>query len=140
MLYDPIRNQWVSATAEEVVRQNLIAQMIGQLGYAKGLLAVEKKLSAIASIHADADPERRIDLLCFLPKKEHFAPLLLVECKAMEIDSGAENQLFGYNRHIRAPFLALASPSGVKTLWREKGKIASVPFLPSFSQLAGHWT
>ncbi len=136
MLYDPIRGKLVPATPEEKIRQALIRQMIGSLGYPKGLIAVEKNLNSLIPIPSDSDPNRRIDLLCFVPRDEGLKPLLLIECKvAQEESRAAESQAFGYNQRIGAPFIALAGPHGIKTLWREGGRIASVPFLPPFAQL-----
>lgn len=136
MLYDPIRGKLVPATPEEKIRQALILQMIGGLGYPKGLIAVEKDLSSLARVPSDSDPNRRIDLLCFVPGNDGLRPLLLVECKAeKEEEQAAERQVFGYNLRIGAPFVAIAGPNGIKTLWREKERIASVPFLPPFAEL-----
>lgn len=116
--------QWVAATPEEVVRQNFIQKMLA-LGFPKGLISVEKNLA----------PDRRIDLLCHTTVKEKIVPLLLVECKAIEINRAAEQQVFGYNAAIQAPFICLANQKEIKTLWKEMDKIASVPFLPSYAQL-----
>lgn len=127
----------MAATPEERVRQKLIAQMIGALQYPKGLLAVEKKLGACAQLLPDVDPHRRIDLLCFTPKKEGLIPLLLIECKGEGGDSEdeAEKQLLGYNQWISAPFLAIARPNGIKMFWKEKEHVRSVLFLPSYPEL-----
>lgn len=111
--------------------------MIGELGYPKNLLAVEKDLASLPHLVSplNADPNRRIDLLCFTPGKEGLIPLLLIECKAGAIDTAAERQALGYNAAVGAPFVCLVNGEGAKTLWREKGKIGSVPFLPTYSQL-----
>jgi hypothetical protein len=116
-----IRKRWVADTPEERVRQNLIQKMIGELGYPKGLISVEKKIG-----------ERRYDLVCYTKSMQ---PLLLVECKAEKIDEAAENQAVGYNASLKAPFICLASPTEIKTLWQEREKIGSVPFLPTYSEL-----
>ena len=77
-LWDPIRSLWVTATPEERVMQHLIAKMVGEWGYPKGLLAVEKDLASLAP--GTFDPERRIVLLCFAPEgRGGVKPLLLVE-------------------------------------------------------------
>jgi hypothetical protein len=125
-LYDPIRAQFVRATPEEKIRQQVIQKMIGELGYPKGLIAIEKDLDTSS---------RRFDILCYVKKDSELRPLLLIECKADKIDEEAEAQAFGYNQSMRAPFIALASKEGIKTLWREQGRIASVPFLPRYEQL-----
>lgn len=105
--------------------------MIQELGYPKGLISVEKEVSSFSSF----DPSRRIDILCFHPAGQGLKPLLLIECKAETLSEQAEKQAFGYNEAIGAPFIALASAKAVRTMWRERGRIASVPFLPSFDQL-----
>lgn len=126
----------VRETPEEKVRQDLICRMIGSLGYPRSLISVEKAISSLIRVGREEDPLRRIDILCFMPKSDGLSPLLLVECKASEsaLDQ-AEAQVLGYNEKIKAPFIALASPMGVKTLWQEGKKMASIPFLPSFAQL-----
>lgn len=116
-----IRKRLVVATPEELVRQKLLQLMIGPLGYPKGLISVEKKIG-----------ERRYDLVCFT---KEIAPLLLVECKAIELNEAAVNQAFGYNDTLKAPFICLANAAEVKTLWSERGNLVSVPFLPSYEQL-----
>ena len=117
-----VRKRLVANTPEEAVRQSLIRRMIVDLGYPKGLIAVEKQIES-----------RRFDLVCYT---QAMSPLLLVECKAEKFGDAAEAQAFGYNATIKAPFICLASLNEVKLLWHEKsGKIASVPFLPTFAEL-----
>lgn len=125
-LWDPIRSLWVAATPEEKVRQKWISMMIGPLGYPKGLIAVEKHLQ---------NSRRRIDILCYTPHKDTLAPLLIVECKAKEEGEGPERQVFGYNFSVQAPFLCVIHGEKAKTFWKEGQTIASVPFLPPYSQL-----
>lgn len=105
--------------------------MINELGFPKGLIAVEKDLAQLSLIN----PNRRIDLLCYAPGKDGLKPLLLIECKVGRIKPQAERQVFGYNNAIGAPFIALASDTEIKMFWQELGRIVSVPFLPPFSQL-----
>lgn len=115
-----IRKKWVASTPEEGVRQSFLQRMLA-LGYPKGLIAVEKKIG-----------ERRFDIVCYTPEMR---PVLLVECKAGSIDAEAERQAIGYNEKVGAPFLCLVGCDGVKTMWSEKGKWKSVPFLPEYSQI-----
>lgn len=107
--------------------------MVQELGYPLRLMAVEKDLAALAGGHADL--RRRIDIVCFFKAEEGLLPLLLVECKAGSIEKGAEEQALGYNDLIQAPFICLVGNKEAKTLWREQGKTASVPFLPAYKQL-----
>jgi Type I restriction enzyme R protein N terminus (HSDR_N) len=105
--------------------------MIDELGYPKGLIAVEKEISSLDAPRLN----RRIDILCLRPGSVGVKPLLLIECKAGKITQEAERQALGYNDAIGAPFVALAGIDGIKTFWREHDRIASVPFLPRFEQL-----
>jgi hypothetical protein len=116
-----IRKRFVAATPEEAIRQGLLQKMISEWGYPKGLISVEKKIGS-----------RRYDVVCYT---RDVLPLLLIECKAIEINEAAENQAFGYNDAVKAPFICLASQTAIKTLWQEKGKIVSVPFLPKYAEL-----
>ena len=127
-LYCSIRCLYVEGTPEEQVRQRLISHMLGPLGYPRGLLAVEKNLFA-------SGEDRRVDLVCFTPSKESLKPLLLVECKAGLLTKEAENQLFGYNTKIGAPFLCLVNSAEIKMFWQELGERKVLGFLPSYMQL-----
>lgn len=117
----PIRNQWVANTPEEAVRQKLIQKMVAELGYPKGLISVEKKIG-----------KRRYDLVCYT---QSMTPLLLVECKAGELNEAAARQAFGYNATVKAPFICLANAIEIKTFWQELDGIKSVPFLPTYAEI-----
>jgi hypothetical protein len=123
-----VRQAEVSETPEERVRHRLLLNMIGPLGYPRGHLAVEKNLFSFGL-------QRRVDLVCFYPVKDLLKPLLLVECKAVVLTTEAENQLFGYNLQIGAPFLCLVNDAEIKTIWQEQNSMRSISFLPSYSQL-----
>ncbi len=97
--------------------------MIFELGFPKGLVSVEKQIG-----------KRRYDIVCFTPEMK---PLLLIECKAEEIDEAALRQALGYNDLLKAPFVTLVSEKGIETFWQEKGGVKSVPFLPLFKELYG---
>jgi hypothetical protein len=116
----------VAATPEEIVRQNLIQQMIRELGFPKGLISVEKGLPPF---------KRRFDLVCYANRTKGLIPLLLAECKAGSIDEAALQQALGYNDSVGAYFICLAGAKEIRTLWRERGEVKSVPFLPTYAQL-----
>lgn len=130
-LYDPLREIWVVATPEEVVRQRLLHAMIHQLGYPKHLLAVEKQLSELPNLTGgDPAPMRRADILCYSDFCEELAPLLLIECKEVSPDEDAHRQVLGYNHFVRAPFVAVAGPNEVELIFPER-----VPYLPLYADL-----
>lgn len=120
---------------EEIIRSQFLEKMISQLGFPKGLIAVEKDLASLSRHPVISDPHRRVDILSFAPTKEGLRPLLLVECKAKEIEEAALAQVLGYNRVIGAPFICLTNGILTKTFWREKKEMVSISFLPSFHQL-----
>lgn len=82
----------------------MIAQL-ESLGYPKHLMRTEVKL---------AKTTRRLDIVCYHPAKEGFSPLLLVECKAEKITLKALTQLVGYNYHLKAPLICLASKNQIE--------------------------
>jgi hypothetical protein len=125
---------------EEKIRQRFIEKMVGELGYPRALLAVEKDLASLAFLSAAMDPNRRLDILALTPGGEGLKPLLLVECKAKEIDEAALSQVLGYNRALGAPFVCLTNGTITKTFWKEIDSehamnLVSIPFLPSYRQL-----
>lgn len=116
-----IRNRIIKRTPEEIVRQSLLNKMIFDLGFLRGLIAVEKQVGT-----------RRYDLVSYTPEMR---PLLLVECKAGPIEKKAASQAFGYNDEIKAPFVSLANANEVRTFWRGNDGLESVPFLPTYKEL-----
>ena len=127
-VFDEIRNLWVAATPEEIVRQTLVKRMIQQLGYPKQQMAVERELASLPHLTPQKVPSRRIDILCF--SKELF-PLLIIECKKEKIDASALEQLLGYNSFVGAPFVAVAGKEEIAFHFRD----TTLPFLPPYTQL-----
>lgn len=136
-LYDPIREQWVAATPEERVRQKWIVHMIAVLGFPKESFLVEKKLSHLPHLSSRKVADRRIDLLVYTTLGGRFEPLLLVECKAEEIEESAIAQLAGYNRQVQATYIALISNNQVRFGYRKSQDelYQFHDFLPSFQEL-----
>lgn len=116
----------MSNRPEERVRQALLTKMTQELGYPPPLLALEFYLK---------ESGRRADIVCFSAGEKELKPLLVVECKADRLDEKAARQLVGYNFSLGAPFLSLASTSGVYTFWKEGAIFRFVPFLPRFVEL-----
>lgn len=138
-IYDRVRDLWVLATPEEIVRQNLLKKMINELFYPKELIVVEKALSEIPLFASVSTPLRRIDVACFAAKihpGHALYPLLLVECKESEKDAlKALEQVKGYNRFVKAYFIAVAHPGGELFGFLEQGSFRLLNYLPSYHQL-----
>lgn len=143
LLFDEMRQKWVKATPEELVRQQWLKRMTLQLGYPKELLVIEKEIKELPCISSIKVPDRRIDILCY-GKGESLAqplfPLLLIECKSKDAPLMAElaqDQLIGYNDSIGAPFVAVITGDQVRFRCVDtvKERTFSCSFLPSFKEL-----
>lgn len=120
-LYDPIRKKWVETTPEELIRQELITNLVGHLGYPSSLLSIEKELHKLPHLTLTARrevPKRRADLIAFgqdIHPHHALFPLLLVECKAVDLTPAFASQVISYNAFVQAPFVALANGRQVLT-------------------------
>lgn len=127
---------------EEKIRQALIERMVSSLGYPIECLVLEKYISHFPhlSLGNHKIPERRADLICFakdIHPKHLISPLLLIECKAVQLDSESMQQLMGYNYYIQAPFIALANQEEILTGWLnlQQKKYQFIFSLPSYQNL-----
>lgn len=137
-LYDFIRKKWVDATPEEIIRQQILRQMVDSFGYPASLIAVEKELSQLASLWqapAASLPKRRVDIIVFA---KNLMPLLMIECKAVNLTPQFAEQVIGYNAFVKAPWLALANGKEVLTghFDSDSGIHRFEPGLPTFNALS----
>lgn len=97
---------------EETIRRFWIKIMVEDLGFPRALIAVEKQLSKLPHIRhlpLNSIPNRRIDIVVFSKENEALFPLLLIECKAVDLHPRFFNQALSYNQVVQAPFVALAN-------------------------------
>jgi len=138
VVFDPVREAWVRATPEELVRQKWIRRLLGPLGFPKGLLVVEKPLRELPHLAGVSVPDRRLDLLCYATGVHSFYPLyplLLIECKASPLTESALDQLIGYNHHVKTPFIAAVTSEEVQFGYKEGETYQFYSFLPAFKEL-----
>lgn len=128
-VFDPLRNVWVAATPEEVVRQTWIQRMIGELQFPRELMAVEKELRSLP--HLLDVPNRRIDLLAFMKTNETLKPLLLIECKEAELTEKALDQVMSYNLYVKAPYVAVVNQRQI----RFRSSVGELSRMPSYLEL-----
>jgi hypothetical protein len=121
------------AFPEEKIRQSLLMFMQEELLYPKEVIAVEKSLSAFPHLQGKKVPQRRCDIAVFGTKD--LLPLLIIECKAVELNQKAFDQVIGYNHLINAPFLALANGKEVITLIKGQHGYQKVCGLPEYKVL-----
>jgi hypothetical protein len=141
-IYDKIRQEWVAATPEEIVRQKLINVMTHELGYPESLLCVEKSLHEmphLASISSSL-PYRRTDIICFardLHPDFSLYPLLTIECKAVPITQAVVSQVEGYNHYLKSYYICVVNDTEIKTGWFDstQNKYLFVDTLPSYAEL-----
>jgi len=108
------------------VRQALLEVLKKDLGFPKGLIAVEKKVEPL---------KRRLDVLCYHNLDGSPKPLLLIECKAEKIDQQAKDQVIGYNYYVKAPFIALVSRETNCTGWYNGKEYQFEEGIPTFYDL-----
>jgi len=137
-IFDPIRKVDVLAYPEEIVRQNLILEMVNNLSFPKEYICVEKNLKELPFLKEIKNlPKRRTYIICFFKKKDFLYPLLLIECKKDSISKKAIEQAIGYNHFIKAYFFCLAAKDKIQTFWynKKEQKYKNVNFLPAYEQL-----
>lgn len=100
-LFDIIRKKFVDVTPEEWVRQHLVHFLISNLDVPQSLISLEKQLIL-------NNTKRRTDIVVFTSSLK---PLLIVECKAPEIDINQQtlNQVLRYNLELNVPFIILSN-------------------------------
>lgn len=119
-LFCAVRKILVRATPEEYVRQGIIQYLIQDLGYLKGGISVEVSLQQMPHLSSSDTkvPKRRADIVCY----HQGWPLLLIECKAVNITEKTIRQLIGYNWYLKAPFIAVVNSKEVRFGYLDKNK------------------
>jgi hypothetical protein len=107
-----IRNKLVVLTPEEWMRQHLLSYMMDHLLYPKGFIAVEFALIYNGGI-------KRCDILVV---DRLGNPILIVECKAPEVEISQETflQVAKYDHALNASYLLITN--GLKHVFIEKSK------------------
>lgn len=140
-IYCLIRKDWVKATPEEKIRQELLKHITVGLGYPSSHLVVEKGLHQMPHLALQGSfPLRRADIVCFgkgIHPKETLYPLLLIECKAVKITPKMISQVVGYNHYMKAYFIAIANAEEARTGWWDplRKEYRFVSFLPAYADL-----
>ena len=137
-IFDPIRKKYIKPLPEEIIRNDLVKEMIYSLGYPKSSLSIEKKLKLLPHIKKEKYPNRRADIICFasgIHKDFELYPLILIECKKDKLNKNAFDQVIGYNYFVKAYFIALANKDEKIVFYKKKDKYESLKFLPTYRQL-----
>jgi hypothetical protein len=102
-IFDAIRKQWVMLTPEEWVRQNFLQYLLQVKKFPGSLIAVEKEIRLGELI-------KRCDIVIY---DRNATPLLMTECKAMEIEinASAAEQILRYNISLPVRYLVITNGS-----------------------------
>lgn len=141
-LYDPIRQKWVVANDEEILRQRILKWMLEKGHYPRGLISVELAIFAQSNTMGNTSvrtkKSRRYDILSYIKENDgSLAPALLIECKAKltteEQYLAALLQLQGYRAHINPKCIALVSSERSFYQWSENSQWFNG--LPTYTEL-----
>jgi hypothetical protein len=99
-VWDIIRQKYVRAFPEELVRQLLLRYLIAEKGY-QNHIAVEKQLILFGQT-------KRFDILLYNANSE---PTVLIECKSanVELNQAVFNQVSAYNLYFKLPYLIVCN-------------------------------
>ena len=100
-ILDPLRRKYVRLTPEEWVRQHLVQYLISDLGYPRGLIAIEKGIDLHGKrFRADVIVHDRTG-----------RAVLMAECKEPEVSISQEtfDQIAAYNRVVQARCLLVTN-------------------------------
>ncbi len=136
-VYDSIREQWVAATPEEIVRQRWIQKMVQELQFPKELLVIERELKMLPHLQQHPQlPTRRVDLLSFGKGIERpVFPLLLIECKDESLSEQALDQAIAYNTFVQAYYVAIVNRDQIRLRYNLACSTCEIDRLPSFIDL-----
>ncbi|HTA63698.1 MAG TPA: type I restriction enzyme HsdR N-terminal domain-containing protein [Bacteroidia bacterium] len=100
-VFDLIRKKYILLTPEEWVRQHVIHFLVEEKQFPTGLIEVEKQISLF-------NTNKRVDILV---RDTNLKPLLLVECKAVDVTlkQNEINQLARYQITLKAPYCMLTN-------------------------------
>ncbi len=122
------RKKKIILTPEEWVRQHFIAFFTEELGYPKGLLAIEKKITY-------GGLEKRWDLAVFMPDQRCF---LLLECKApsIAINQAVFEQSLTYFKGLQSNYLVMSNGVEHVILKKEKTGFKKLNYFPAYPPTA----
>ena len=100
-IFDTVRKIWVILTPEEWVRQNFLQYLLQVKQYPAALMAVEKEIAL-------GELRKRCDIVIYDRRGK---PLVMVECKAMEVEisTAVLEQILRYNISLPAKYLIITN-------------------------------
>lgn len=126
-VFDVIRKKHIVLTPEEWVRQHVIHFIIDEKKFPVGLIEVEKQITLF-------NTTKRVDVLV---RNTNLHPLLLVECKAINVPlTQAEiNQLARYQITLQAPYCMLTNGINHIVMKLEGETVTFLQELPVYTEI-----
>lgn len=118
------RHKYVRLTPEEWVRQQVLHQLVTDLGYPASGIAVEVQLTT----------KRRADAVVY---KSDLTPVMLIEFKAetVELSQKTLDQIAVYNRQYKVPYLLLSNGRQIVMAKVDEQQIIFLENIPEWTQL-----
>ena len=118
------RHKYVRLTPEEWVRQQVLHQLVTDLGYPASGIAVEVQLTT----------RRRADAVVY---KSDLTPVMLIEFKAetVELSQKTLDQIAVYNRQYKVPYLLLSNGRQTVMAKVDEQQIIFLENIPEWTQL-----
>jgi len=125
-IFDEVRKRWVRLTPEEWVRQNFVQYLIQKEMYPSSLIGVEKELLL-------NDIKKRCDLLVY----KNDLPVMLIECKEMDVDLSEHvlKQVLIYNIAMPVEYLCVTNGSYCYAWRRTDNALTVIKKFPSWLEL-----
>lgn len=130
--FDPVRKYFVPKTPEEEVRQKTILFLIEQLGVPCNRLRIEESMS-----HVKKRARGRADIVVYRDDEKNI-PLLVVECKAPEVDISCDEvreQAERYRAILKADYIMLVNGCQLITYQYQDGKQFELVNISSYQDL-----
>jgi len=129
-IFDTLRKKWVALTPEEWVRQNFIRYLTGEKKYPSALIAVEKEIAL-------GELKKRCDILVY---DSNHQPMMMVECKAMEVtlDEKVLEQLLRYHISVPVQYLVITNGSQCYAWKKKAGRIEPLDSIPGSISINKH--
>lgn len=125
-IFDAVRKQWVILSPEEWVRQNFLQYLLLVKAYPPALIAVEKEIKL-------GELYKRCDIVAY---NAVALPLLIVECKAMEVDITPKtiDQIIRYNMSLPVRYLVVTNGSYCFAYERVNDGVTALAEIPMYTK------
>lgn len=130
--FDPVRKYFVQKTPEEAIRQKTIKFLEEYLGIPLNRLRVEESMA-----HVKLRAKRRADIVVYRDDNKNH-PLMVIECKAPEIDISCEEvreQAERYRNILKADYIMLINGVQIIIYKYDSNQYLELDDIPTYEDL-----